>query len=184
MENVYKTELTEFQRQPAGGADTVVVQIEMLKETYDLMQQVIQRNQWDAREGALTLLALGLGYAQGKLSVESDEATQQALAERLTNLESAYAVMKYRAYSYMKDNQTLELKNSGCEAEITALTNLVKRLRDEMRELKAENARLQRLAPLAEPEGSVGRPAASAASAPAKPKGFLARLRFLLGGEA
>jgi len=188
MDSATKPALNEVQRRYFGDAETLTLEIELLKETYDLVQQAIEANNWDPQEGPLTLLTLGLGYVQGQHLLASDDAERRALAERLTNLESMYAVMKYRAYSYLKDNQVLDLKISGCEAENRALAQLSKRLREEIQVLKTENARLQDGGEAPQNEADHTRAGADIAGQPSrqlhKPAGFWARLRFLVGKTA
>lgn len=64
------------------------------------------------------------------------------LADQVTNLESLAAVMKFRTFSFMCDNQTLEMQMGGLRNSVTGLEGALHRLRPERDALKAEVDRL------------------------------------------
>ncbi|PWH15456.1 MAG: hypothetical protein DDG58_11495 [Ardenticatenia bacterium] len=140
----------DFEQRFFAGAEIVTLQIEVLKETYDEMLKVIQRNGWELEEGLRILLTLGSGYAQGRYLLQADTEQQHRLAERLADLESVAAVMKFRTYTFMRDNQVLEMRSAALQNAVVGLEAVVQRLRSErdalcaeLEKLRAEVTRLQ-----------------------------------------
>ncbi len=109
-----------------------------MNETYAEIQAAIEYNGWEKDEGPLILLTLGLGYVQGQRLIEADDPTRAYLADRLTNLESLAAVMKFRTFNFMRDNQVLEMRMGGLRNSVTGLEGALHRLRPERDALKAE----------------------------------------------
>jgi FtsZ-binding cell division protein ZapB len=133
----------DFEQRFFADAEIVEVRIRVLRETYDHMLAAIQRNGWEEEEGWRILLTLGLGYAQGQLALASDDDQRQRLAERLADLESLAAVMKFRTFSFMRDNQVLEMRSAALQTSVGGLNAVIKRLQPERDELKAESDRLR-----------------------------------------
>ncbi len=133
----------EFEQEFFAGAGKVTLEIELLKETYADLQAAIERNGWQPEEGPLIVLTLGLGYLQGQRLLAADDETLASLANRLTNMESQLAVMKFRTYSFMQDNQTLEMRMGALRNSANGLEHVVRRLQPERDALKAEVERLQ-----------------------------------------
>jgi hypothetical protein len=135
---------TDFERRFFDGAETVNVTIQILKETYDDILAAIECNSWELEEGLRILLTLGLGYTQGKLLLHADGEEQNRLIDRLLNLESVAAVMKFQAFSFMRDNQVLEMRMGALQNTILGLQGLVERLRSENRALMEKMEKLER----------------------------------------
>jgi hypothetical protein len=76
------------------------------------------------------------------LVIEADDEARAYLADRLTNLESLAAVMKFRTFNFMQDNQTLELRMGALHNSVIGLEGALHRLRPERDALKAEVDRL------------------------------------------
>jgi FtsZ-binding cell division protein ZapB len=138
-----KLSSAEFEQQFFAGAEKVKLEIEVLKETYDEIQAASERNGWQPEEGPRILLTLGLGVAQGQRLIEADDETRAFLADRLTHMESELAVMKFRTYSFMQDNQTLEMRMGALRNAVTGLEGVVQRLRPERDALKEEVEQLR-----------------------------------------
>lgn len=134
---------TEFERRFFDDAEIVTLEIQVLKETYDDILAAIERNGWDPDEGPRILLTLGLGYAQGQRLLQADDEQRAHLVERLTDLESVAAVMKFRTFSFMRDNQVLEMRIGALENAKTGLEAVIHRLRPERDALKEEVDRLR-----------------------------------------
>jgi hypothetical protein len=107
------------------------------------MQATIERNGWRPDEGPRILLTLGLGYAQGQRLIEADDETRAFLSDRLTNMASQLAVMKYRTFSFMRDNQTLEMRMGALRNSVTGLEGVMHRLRPERDAFKWQVEQLQ-----------------------------------------
>jgi len=134
---------TDFERRFFEGAETVTLEIKVLKETYGDILAAIERNGWEPEEGLLTLLTLGLGYTQGERLLHANDEERDQLIERLLNLESVTAVMKFRTFNFMRDNQVLEMRMSALQNTILGLEGVIQRLRSEKGALKQEVERLR-----------------------------------------
>lgn len=130
---------TDLQRRFFDQAEVVSVTIHILKETYDDILAAIERNGWELEEGLRILLTLGLGYTQGQRFLQSSDEEQNRLVQRLMDLESVAAVMKFRTFCLMRDNQVLDMRMGALQNTISGLQGMVDRLR-------AENAALTRRA--------------------------------------
>jgi hypothetical protein len=138
-----KLSSAEFEQQFFAGAEKVKLEIEVLKETYDEIQAAIERNGWEAEEGPRILLTLGLGVTQGQQLIEADDETRAYLSDRLTHMASELAVMKFRTFSFMRDNQTLEMRMGALRNSVTGLEGAVQRLRPERDAFKEEVEQLR-----------------------------------------
>jgi chromosome segregation ATPase len=154
----------EFERRFFEEAEIVTLHILLLKETYEDIQATIERNGWEPEEGLRILLTLGLGYAQGQRLLQADDAERARLAERLADLESVAAVMKFRTFSFMRDNQTLEMRMGALQNAKTGLEAVIHRLRPERDVLQEEVEKLR-----AEVKALQNRLAAMEAEQPAPP---------------
>jgi len=138
-------------------AESVTVQIEILKESYDKLKDVIVANEWEQEEGLRTVLLNGLGYLESDLQVKrineaAFAANQAEAAKRMDTLvkdlaayHSMYSVMKYKAFKYYKVNQVLEFNISGLRATERMWEGWAERTRRQQAELQAENLRLRAL---------------------------------------
>jgi hypothetical protein len=122
------------------GAQPVKVEVELLAETLEKARQVFAANGWDEAEGLRIALATGIGKLNVDQTLPDEDLaspdTLQGLSDRMMQLESLYAVMKYRAFHLMKDNQILEIQNNALRNTIRALEGTMQRLHDENLELK------------------------------------------------
>ena len=133
----------DFEQRFFAGAEIVTLEIKVLKETYDDILAVIQHNGWEVEEGPRILLTLGLGYAQGRYVLHADDEQRRRLAERLADLESVAAAMKFRTFTFMRDNQVLEMRMGALRNAVTGLEATIHRIRPERDEMKAEVDRLR-----------------------------------------
>jgi len=129
---------SDFERRFFDGAETVDIEIRVLKETYEQILATIERNGWEVQEGLQVLLTVGLGYAQGQRLLQGDDEERNRLVSRLMELESVSAVMKFRTFSFMRDNEVLEMSTGALRNTILGLEGLVQRLREENLALKQE----------------------------------------------
>lgn len=138
-----KLNSAEFEQQFFAGAEKVTLEVEILKETYEEIQAAIKHNSWEPEEGLRILLTLGLGYAQGQQLIEADDETRAHLAKQLNQMASELAVMKFRTFSFMRDNQTLEMRMGALQNSVIGLEGVVQRLRPERDAFKQEMEQLR-----------------------------------------
>lgn len=143
LEMPTNTNEMDFEHQFFDGAETVDVVITVLKETYEDILAAIERNGWELEEGLRIILTLGLGYTQGQRLLQADDEERNRLIERLMDLESVAAVMKFRAFSFMRDNQVLDMHTGALRNTILGLETLVQQLREENAALRQELQRLK-----------------------------------------
>jgi len=155
------------------GAHTIKVEIQILAETCEDALGIFAANSWTTEEGFQIALTTGLG----KMKTER-------LSGRLMRLESMYAVMKYRAFQLMRDNQALEFQNSASRNIISGLEVTVERLRKENLQIRTGIATGGTGAKPALLESA--RPCSDPIPSPSGPRGLrhaLRRLRLEKGHE-
>jgi hypothetical protein len=108
----------EFEAHFFRDAEKVKVEVELLSETVEAVHRLAAENEWEDAEGWRAVIGAGLGY--------------------LAQVESMYAVLKFRTFGFLKDNQTLEFHAAALRTSVKALEMTVDRLREENERLKAE----------------------------------------------
>ena len=120
-----------------GGTEIVTVEVRLLQETYQDILAVAEQEGWLPEEALRILLTRGLGYTKGKLLLRDGEGTQDVLLNRLLEMESVTAVMRFYAFDFMRDNKILEMQNMALRAQCKELEASISRLRSENEALKA-----------------------------------------------
>ncbi|MEW6232229.1 MAG: hypothetical protein AB1566_07945 [Chloroflexota bacterium] len=169
----------ELYAQLFEGTKRVAITIEILEETYQEAERLIQENGW-GEEGLRIIFAHGLGYLKGQ-EIGKGLATSDTdiLLKRFMDVDSMYAVMKFRAFTLAQDNQILGFNVSGLRGQVDLSHAVLAKQREEIATLKAEYERLTRL--LAESEGDKEPISPSAESAGNPTPGRLSRLREAIG---
>jgi len=117
------------------------ITVSILEETYQQGEELIQENGW-GDEGWRIILAHGIGSLRSRDRFMAME-DRARLIHQLAELESMYAVMKFRAYMLTKDNQTLTFNVNGLRAQVDTSSIVLESQRREIAALKAEIAALQ-----------------------------------------
>lgn len=159
------------------GTKRVAITIEILEETYQEAERLIQENGW-GEEGLRIIFAHGLGYLKGQgiaKGLAAGDTDTRTLLKRFMDVDSMYAVMKFRAFTLAQDNQVLGFNVSGLRGQVDLSHAILAKQRQEIATLKAENERLTRL--LAECEGNKEPLSPSPESAGNPTPGRLSRLR-------
>jgi hypothetical protein len=136
------------------AAESITVEIEILKESHEELLQVIRENEWDLDEGFRTLLLTGLGYQDAKLrlgQIEDEQAKRDAagsihidlLVNDLATYHSMYSVMKFKAFKLYKVNQVLDFNISGLRATEELWEGWADVMRRQQAALQAELERLR-----------------------------------------
>lgn len=131
----------EMERDFFQGAEVIQVAVSILRETLEEAKPIFAANGWTDEEGLRIALTLGLAKIKTDQAISDDMLasldTPKGLSDRLMQLDSLYAVMKYRAFHLMKDNQTLEIQNAALRNTIHALEGHIQRLNEEIAALKS-----------------------------------------------
>jgi len=135
----------EFEERFFHDSGAVTLQIDVLQEMYDELCAVARRQGLELSEVARAALGRGLACARADDYLGASDAEQARVARQLLDLESRLAVMRYSAFSFMRDNQTLEMQNAalrnaneGLKAAVDRLHQQEEKLRDRIRALQAE----------------------------------------------
>lgn len=138
------------------GVAQATVSIPLLQEHLEQANTLIRANGWSDEEGLRIIFINGLRYLVGQAYLNAlggDESTLaqeiQRLTSELMDVQSKYAVMKFRAYTLDQAKQALEMNVTGLEAENRLSASRLWKfhadeeiLRNQIRELQAENQRL------------------------------------------
>ncbi len=118
----------QFQHDFFSNTEKHTLTFEITSDDCQTLQQVIAENEWDADDGLRHLLALGVAYTQGRAELAAlihPNADLAAEVHRLQQermvVESRYAVMKFRAYTFMQAGKLMEMKLNACRAEVESL---------------------------------------------------------------
>lgn len=139
------------------NAQLTRLEIELFEQDLNEMREYLNQGTFEnANEGWRYLLATGHAYLRGKerlLLPDGNEIDPAGLAENLrrqVEIESMYAVLKQRAYVWMKDNQTMDTQTGALHTLVAGYRALIDRLKEENQALKTEQKQLrQQLAQLA-----------------------------------
>ena len=132
------------------NAQLTHLEIELFEQDFTEMQAYLNQGTFEnANEGWRYLLATGYAYLRGKerlLLPDGSGIDQAGLAENLrrqVEIEAMYAVLKGRAYAWLKDYQTMNMQTGALRTMASGYRALSDRLQEENKALKAEMARLQ-----------------------------------------
>lgn len=135
----------EFEAHFFAGGEKVKVEVELLSETVEAVRRLAAENEWNEAEGWRAVIGAGLGYLRGERVLRALAGADrfsakdlERLLNRLAQIESMYAVLKFRTFGFLKDNQTLEFHAAALRTSVKALEMTVDRLRAENERLKAE----------------------------------------------
>jgi len=142
---VMQPSTAEFEAHFFAGAEKVKVEVELLSETVKAIRSLAAENDWGEAEAWRAVIGAGIGYLRGERALHATTGIDrfsakdvQRLLNRLVDLESMYAVLKFRTFGFLRDNQTLELHAAALRTSTRALEMTVDRLRTENDRLKAE----------------------------------------------
>lgn len=138
------------------GAESVHLSIEILRESYDEILEVLRQNELDHEEGLRTVLLNGLGYMDASIRLgrindasradgkEKDELVQ-GLVQDLATYHSMYSVLKFKTFKLYKLAQKLEFNVAGLRASDKLWEEWADRMRQEQAQMQAELIRLRAL---------------------------------------
>jgi hypothetical protein len=127
------------------NAQLTRLEIELFEQDLNEMREYLNQGTFENdNEGWRYLLSTGYAYLRGKerlLLSDGSGIDPAGLAENLRRqieIETMYAVLKQRAYVWMKDNQTMDMQTNALHTTVAGYRALIDRLREENRALKTE----------------------------------------------
>jgi DNA repair exonuclease SbcCD ATPase subunit len=131
------------------GVSPTSIQVPVLQEVANQARKLAEENGWSEEDAFQILFAHGLYYLLGEQRLQgSDGHEADAVAEvkRLTaelmDMQSKYAVMKFRAYTLNEAKQSLEFNLVGLETENRWSGERLKKFREDEELLKAKLSRV------------------------------------------
>src|SRR6266542_1203823 len=107
-----------------SGVSITTVSIPLLAEELKQAKELTQANKWSEEEGLQIIFANGLSYLLGEARLTALNGSDVLLAEELKkvtdalmDMQSKYAVMKFRAYTLDEAKQGLQMNVTGLELE-------------------------------------------------------------------
>jgi len=129
----------QFEKDFFQGAEVISVEVHLLTEQWGALKTVFVENEWSDDEGFQYVLAAGLSAIKNQeeaLPETLGEEDQQKAIERLLRerieLESRYAVMRYRTYQFMQAAKVMEWKLNAARVELDGLKKANQRLRQQL----------------------------------------------------
>lgn len=127
------------------GAANHAAAFSMLEETYQEFLALCRENQWSEEEGAQVVFANGIAYLKNEREFsrwrdENRDAELLRLARYGNDMNAAYSIMKFRAFTYRQATQTLEFNVTGLRGLLAHAEATIERLRAENERLKQELA--------------------------------------------
>jgi len=122
------------------------VRLEVLESFYQRLQIVIEAHNWTEETGLREIVAAGVHtvehWCQAETALDALPVAEQVetLQQRASQLDAAYATMKFQAYQVMNHNEALEMNLKGLIPQLEAA-------RERVRELQAEIEQLRRGTP-------------------------------------
>ena len=131
--------LDQFRRDFFPDTARHTLKLDITSDDWETIQKIAAENGWELDDGLRHLLALGIAYAQGKAQLAALDGSEADLAAEVRRLqsermsvESRYAVMKFRAFSFMQATQLMEMKLNACKQEAENLRRANELLRQQL----------------------------------------------------
>lgn len=156
--------------------------IELFEQDLIEMKEYLSAGQFESEnEGWRFLLATGYSYLQGQERIKPAGTEQPELTaadenlRRMVEIEAMYAVMKQRAYMWMKDHQIMEMQNSALHIQADGYRGKAQELLTENQVLKTELRQLREQVKRLSPRASASISLVSTASILSRVKRWLRR---------
>ena len=141
-----------FKEKVFGDAQRTRLEIELFENELVEMREFLQHGEFKTEnEGWRYLLAAGYSYLRGQQRLEASAGSEEPNPvgaeenlRRLVEIEAMYAVMKQRAYVWMKDHEVMELQTNALHTMAFGYKAKTEDLHAENQALKAELAQLRR----------------------------------------
>lgn len=131
--------IEQFRQDFFPNSERHTVTFDILTEDWQVLESLFAENELSAEDGLRFTLAAGRAYLEAATRLAVLQHPEADLAREITRLqhermqvESRYAVMKYRAYSFMQAAQLMEMKLNACRAELEGLRTRNQQLRQQL----------------------------------------------------
>jgi hypothetical protein len=149
---------TNWEEKFFPNAKLTCLEIELFEQDLNEMREYLARGTFEnENEGWRFLLTTGYAYLRGKerlMLPDGSGIDPQGVEENLkrqVEIEAMYAVLKQRAYVWMKDNQTMDMQSGALHTLALGFKARVQDLTAENQALQAEIARLRAQLPPSAP---------------------------------
>jgi hypothetical protein len=137
--------IDQFRQDFFPNTETHTLTFDILSDDWEALQRLFAENEWAPDDGLRYMLAAGRVYLEGQARLAELSHPQADLAaevhrlqsERMT-VESRYAVMKFRAFSFMQAVNIMEMKLNACRSEAEALQRANELLRQQLEKTNPE----------------------------------------------
>ena len=143
-------EMNELKR-----TESITLEIQITDESAQDIHGFLQGQVWETQAGYRYLLGAGLGYLRGESCLQdstkddNEDTKIKKLTSMISEAESHLAAIRYRMFELQQANQAWELSTGAVYTEGKALTNLVRRQKEEISELikriREQQAEVERL---------------------------------------
>jgi hypothetical protein len=135
---------------PLKGASAVTIEVPLLEETLRDAKALTEGQKWSEQEGLQIIFVNGLYYLRGERQLQEVPGWPdglggevQRLTTELIDMQSKYAVMKFRAFTLDQAKQVLEFNVVGLEGENRLSAWRLQKFREDEELLRAELGRVK-----------------------------------------
>lgn len=143
-----KSEGREMYADLFTGMESDAVQMSLSKDVLDQARKLAEENGWSEEEALPIIFANGLFYLLGRQRLagldghDPDLAAEvRRLTAELMDIQSKYAVIKFRAFTLQQDNQALEFQNTALRVENGMAVSRLDKFREDEEALRADLSR-------------------------------------------
>lgn len=120
-----------------------MVSTELLDEAFQSLNEIAQGRGWSIEDTLRIVIDEGIASFKteekaGKLDGLSDSEKVLQLLVMLKDADACYAALKFQNYTLLQDNKTFKLNMAGFKGKIELLEGYISKLKDEIKQLKAE----------------------------------------------
>ncbi len=134
--------LEQFRHDFFPNTEKHTLTFDILSDDWEALRKFFTENEWEPDDGLRYVLAAGLAFLQGQARLAELNHPQADLAaevhrlqsERMT-VESRYAVMKFRAFTFRQAVKLLEMKLNACRSEMEGLRSVNEQLREQLEKM-------------------------------------------------
>jgi hypothetical protein len=133
----------------AAGGKLAELKILVTAETARNIDMLIAERGWDPVEGLRILLGLGMAAARTEPASDGNKEGVERMGNRLKEVESSLAVLRFRMFEMQKANQSWELSTGAIRNQNLVFQGVIARQKEELEKLnRLLREKEEELAPL------------------------------------